>query len=222
MIKNTAGQKLTVFAFDSTTNLPKTGDAANITAYESLDDGAVTALADTSATELDATNAKGYYDFDLAQAETNANKILFSAKSSTANIVVVGVPAVVYPNIPQTGDSFARLGAPAGASTAADIAALSTTLAGFAGPGFLAGTLSAVASATSMTFAVGSGTITDQMVASWVGLNLYLNTAGRAPENLPIATATRVDTTHATLTFSPGFQVLPIANDVAYIGGTHG
>ncbi len=96
MFKNTASQKLTVFAFDSTTNAPKTGDASNITAYVSKDDGTLTVLADTTATEVDSTNGKGYYLFDLAQAETNADKLLFSAKSSTSNIVVIGVPAVVY------------------------------------------------------------------------------------------------------------------------------
>src|SRR4051812_12688470 len=96
MFKNVANQKLIVFAFDATTNLPKTGDAANITAYVSKDYGAATVLADTTATELDATNAKGYYLFDLTQAETNADTLLFTAKSATANIVVVGVPATVY------------------------------------------------------------------------------------------------------------------------------
>ena len=42
--------KVALFAFDTTTNLPKTGDAANLTAYLSKDYGAVTALTDTSAT----------------------------------------------------------------------------------------------------------------------------------------------------------------------------
>ncbi len=120
MLKNVAS-KLIVFAFDSTTNLPKTGDAANITAYVSKDFGSVTVLADTSATEMDATNGKGYYLFDLAQGETNADVLLFSAKSATANIVVIAVPARIDT---MTGDAFARLGAPAGASTAADIAAV--------------------------------------------------------------------------------------------------
>src|SRR5438552_17295142 len=100
MQKNVSAQKLTVFAFDSTSSLPKTGDAGNITAYYDLDDAGVTVLTDTSATEKDATNAKGYYIFDLAQAETNGNKILFSAKSSTANIVVMAVPAVVFTDPP--------------------------------------------------------------------------------------------------------------------------
>ena len=96
MFKNVASQKVRVFAFDSTTNLPKSGDGANITAYVSKDSGAVTVLTDTSATEEDATNAKGFYLFDVSQTETNADTLAFSAKSSTANIVVIAVPAVVY------------------------------------------------------------------------------------------------------------------------------
>lgn len=96
MQKNVANQKLIVFAFDATTNQPATGDAANLTAYVSKDYGSVTVLTDTSATEMDATNAKGYYLFDLAQAETNADTLLFSAKSSTSNIVAIAVPATVF------------------------------------------------------------------------------------------------------------------------------
>lgn len=90
MFKNVASQKLNVFAFDSSTGAPKTGDAANITALLSKDDGTLTPVADTSATEIDATNAKGWYSFDVSQAETNADKLFFSGKSTTANVVVVG------------------------------------------------------------------------------------------------------------------------------------
>ncbi len=100
MFKNFTGQKLTVYVFDSTTNLPKTGDAANLTAYRSLDDGSVTVLADTSATEQDSTNAKGFYTFDLAQAETNGDKIVFTCKSITADMVCLAMPAVVYTTPP--------------------------------------------------------------------------------------------------------------------------
>lgn len=94
MQKNVASQKLIVFVFDSATNLPKTGDAANLTAYVSIDYGAVTVLGDTSATEMDATNAKGLYLFDLTQAETNGHTLAFSGKSSTSGIVLV--PQTVY------------------------------------------------------------------------------------------------------------------------------
>lgn len=95
MQKNVASQKKIYFAFDATTNLPKTGDAANITPYEQIDYGTVTAITDTSMSEVDSTNAKGYYVCDLTQAETNGNEILFTAKSSTSNIVVIGAPAMV-------------------------------------------------------------------------------------------------------------------------------
>jgi len=96
MFKNTASQKAYVFAFDTTTGLPKTGDQANITAYVQKDYGSATVLTDTSATQVDATNAAGYYLFDLSQAETNADTLAITAKSVTANIVVVGVPAVIF------------------------------------------------------------------------------------------------------------------------------
>lgn len=90
MFKNVAGQKIAVFAFDTTTGAPKTGDGANITVYVAKDWGAVTVLTDTTATELDATNAKGWYLFDVSQTESNADALLFSGKSATANISVVG------------------------------------------------------------------------------------------------------------------------------------
>ncbi len=136
MFKNVASQKITVYAVDASTGLPKAGDAANITVYVSKDDGTVTVLGDTSATEADATNAKGDYLFDLTQAETNADKLRFTGKSGTANVVIV--PQTIYTlpanftalgisagghvltvdtlttytgNTPQTGDAFARIGA---------------------------------------------------------------------------------------------------------------
>lgn len=98
MFKNVSGQKIPLFAYDVTTGLPKTGDAANITAYVSKDFGAVTALADTSATEISATNAPGWYLFDLTQAESNADHGLFTGKSTTANVVVVGMSIYTLPN----------------------------------------------------------------------------------------------------------------------------
>lgn len=96
MYKNTASQKLDIFVYDGTTGAPKTGDAANLTVYVSIDDGTLTALTDTSATEVSATNAPGTYRFDLSQAETNGNKLTFTGKSATANIYIV--PQTLYTN----------------------------------------------------------------------------------------------------------------------------
>jgi len=146
MQKNVAGQQWIVFAFDRTDNTPKTGDAANITANLRIDGGAANAVDDTNPTELE----DGYYVFDLSQTETNGALLLICPASSTADIQVIGCPATLYttpPNFPalgiesdgdvtkvntldghtvQTGDAFARLGAPAGASVSADVAAVKT------------------------------------------------------------------------------------------------
>ncbi len=165
MQKNVASQKLIVFAFDSTTNLPKSGDAANITAYVSKDYGTVTVLGDTSATEMDATNAKGYYLFDLTQAETNADTLLFSAKSVTANIVVIGVPATVFTTAP----NFNATAITSGGIVQGDLQTIKTqTVACAGGVTIPAATL---ASTTNIT----AGTITT--VTTLTGLQVKKNTA---------------------------------------------
>jgi hypothetical protein len=93
MLKNVAGQKWIVFAFNRTNNDPKTGDAANITANLRIDGGAANAVDDTNPTELE----DGYYVFDITQAESNGDVILISPESSTENIQVIGVPGVERP-----------------------------------------------------------------------------------------------------------------------------
>jgi hypothetical protein len=139
MKKNVAGQRWIVFAFDRTDNTPKTGDAAQITAKIAKDGAAAGATDDTNPTELE----DGFYEFDLTQAETNADELWLTAESSTADVQVVAMPAaVIYPrpnyfsdlgiesdgdlskvntldgHTAQTGDNFARIGA-AGASLTA-------------------------------------------------------------------------------------------------------
>lgn len=124
LFKNVASQKIHVYAYDSTTGAAKTGDAANITAYVSLD-GTANAIDDTNPAEVDATNMPGVYVFDLAQAETNCNSFALYAKSATSNIRIE--PIIGFTTgaaVTQTGDSYARLGAPAGASIAADLVTL--------------------------------------------------------------------------------------------------
>jgi len=85
MKKNVAGQKVRVFAFNRTTNVPVTGDAANITCKVSKDNGAATALTDVNPTETE----DGYYLFDLTQTETNADTLDFYPESSTLNVQVI-------------------------------------------------------------------------------------------------------------------------------------
>lgn len=92
MYKNVASQTWTVFAFDRTTNDPKTGDAANITAKIKIDGGAAGATDDTNPTELES----GYYEFDLTQAETNGNLLRLIPVSATGDIQVIGLPGAIY------------------------------------------------------------------------------------------------------------------------------
>jgi hypothetical protein len=60
-MRRAVAQTIDIDVIDGATGQPKTGDAANLTLYVSKDDGTLTALADTSATEVSATNAKGTY-----------------------------------------------------------------------------------------------------------------------------------------------------------------
>jgi hypothetical protein len=92
MLKNVAGQKWTVLAFNATNGNRTTGDAANITAKVAQDDGTAAAVTDTNPTEVE----DGKYRFDLTQAETNGNKLELFAESSTASILVIGLPEVIY------------------------------------------------------------------------------------------------------------------------------
>lgn len=94
MFRNVAGQEINVFAFTPLTGLPKTGDAANLTLALKKDTGSAADLADTSASEIDATKMPGWYKFSLAQADTNAHALLFAGRSVTSGVVVVGIPAI--------------------------------------------------------------------------------------------------------------------------------
>lgn len=62
----------------------------------------------------------GFHTYAPAQAETNYDHVAFTFIGTGA------VPSTVqiYTSFPQTGDNYARLGAPAGASISADVAAI--------------------------------------------------------------------------------------------------
>jgi hypothetical protein len=116
--KNQSGQKWRVFAFDRTTNLPKTGDAANITAKIKKDWGANTATNDTNPTETE----DGYYEFDLTQAESAADWLDLYPESTTPNIQVIGVPG----GMPTVPDNFQDAVIDADGAIAADIQKIDT------------------------------------------------------------------------------------------------
>jgi hypothetical protein len=110
MFKNVASQKIEFFAFDAATGAAKTGDAANITGAVTKDFGTATAFATNTATEVSSSLAPGVYSFPLAQAETNADHLLCTAKSSTANVGIT--PRFIDTNPP----NFTSLGITSGGS----------------------------------------------------------------------------------------------------------
>ncbi|WP_437225038.1 hypothetical protein SH661x_000431 [Planctomicrobium sp. SH661] len=89
LFKNVASQKWRVFAINTETGTPVTGDAANISATIRKGNGSPVATNDVHPNEL----AAGYYDFDLTQAETNANRLDLIPVSSTPNVFVIPLPA---------------------------------------------------------------------------------------------------------------------------------
>lgn len=86
--KNVAGQRITVFAVDTTVDpmVAKTGDALNITAKHQGDGGTSASLGDTNPTEANATDHAGAYYFLPTQAETNYDVILLTPVSATSGI----------------------------------------------------------------------------------------------------------------------------------------
>lgn len=167
MQRNVSGQKIALFAFDYSTGAPKTGDAANLTAYVSKDGGSVTVLTDTTATEMDATNAKGWYSFDVSQTESNGDELLFSGKSSTANVSVV---ARMLSTVPASFTSFVT---PTGASVNLDTIKTQTVTAA-AGVTFP----SSIASPTNITAASGVVLSSAGVQAIWDALTSALTTVG--------------------------------------------
>jgi hypothetical protein len=138
LLKNTASQKIAVKALDAAGEAVLDNETF-ITCKVAIDHGTATALTDTNPTETE----DGVYLFDVTQAETNGNHLLFYPESSTADVVVIVLDGAnghtLPPNFsalgiasdgdlvkvntldghtPQTGDSFARIGAAGAGLTA--------------------------------------------------------------------------------------------------------
>ncbi|HUX15964.1 MAG TPA: hypothetical protein VMW52_05790 [Phycisphaerae bacterium] len=155
MWKNTAGQKWTVFAFNRTTNAPVTGDAANITAKINKGWAGYNAVADAHPAEQES----GYYEFDLTQAETNADTLSLIPVSEAGDAVVIACPAVIFTVDPYVRASAGVPGAVAMGGVipivrgddydaASETTVITAEIAGYAGP--------AVAGHTRVEFSIGA------------------------------------------------------------------
>lgn len=118
MKRNTAGQFLSVALINATTGAALAGAA--VTVRRNLDgvDAAVTG-------SVSEPNSDGKYLFALSQADSNGDDCSYYFTAANAIPVCVNV----HTDFPQTGDAYARLGAPAGASVSADVAAVTADVA---------------------------------------------------------------------------------------------
>lgn len=119
MKKNVAGQVIGAQMVSASDGSAFTGA---VTVYVTGDGG--TQAAGSVGSGACTHEGNGFHSYAPAQAETNYDHVAFTFTGTGA------IPATVqvYPSFPQTGDSFARLGAPAGASVSADVAAAKTQI----------------------------------------------------------------------------------------------
>lgn len=113
MKKNVAGQVVGVQMNSATDGSAFTG---SVTVSVTVDGGvqATGSVGSGACTH----EGNGYHTYLPAQAETNGDLLAFTFTGTGA------IPRTVqsYTSFPQTGDSYARIGAPAGASISADVA----------------------------------------------------------------------------------------------------
>jgi len=119
MKKNVSGQFVGAQMINASTGAAFTGSVTV----------SVTGNAGTQATGSVGSGActhegNGYHTYAPAQAETNYDLVAFTFTGTGA----VPVTIQIYTSFPQTGDNYARLGAPAGASVSADVAAVKAVL----------------------------------------------------------------------------------------------
>lgn len=117
MKKNVAGQKIGAQLISATDGSAFTG---SVSVYVTGDGGTQNAGGGTVTHE-----GNGYHGYAPTQAETNYDHIAFTFTGTGA----VPATAQVFTDFPQTGDAYDRLGAPAGASVSADVAAVKTQTA---------------------------------------------------------------------------------------------
>lgn len=112
MKKNVAGQIVGATMVSASDGSAFTG---TVTVYVTGDGG--TQALGSVGSGVCTYEGQSFHSYAPAQGETNYDHVAFTFVGSGA------IPATIqiYPSFPQTGDSFARIGAPTGASIAADI-----------------------------------------------------------------------------------------------------
>lgn len=129
-----------------------------------LGDGAVQVLGEgTGSPSGQAVHeGQGVWSYTPTQADTNYDNVVFTFVNSAA----INASIQIYTSFPQTGDNYARLGAPAGASVSADVAAVKAVLPSALVSGRIDASVGAMAANVLTATAIAADAITDAKVAS--------------------------------------------------------
>lgn len=161
----------------------------------------------------------GYHTYAPAQAETNYDYVAFTFSGTGA----IPVTVQIYTDFPQTGDSFARLGAPAGASVSADIATIDSEV------GVIDGNVDLILEDTGTTLpgllAVIDG-IVDAIVADTGTDGVVVNAAGLATDavnEIRDAILAAVVESEGSITFVQMMRIIlaVLAGETTISGGTY-
>ena len=131
LFKNTANQKLSVFAYLVASNVAATGFASFITCGYSKDGAASGQISDINPTEI----GGGAYTFDITANESNADHIVFVPITSTGSIALN--PKEHYTRSATPSVNAVQIG---GSTTAADNLVLDYNGVGYAKPNSSIGT----------------------------------------------------------------------------------
>lgn len=161
MLKQSTARSLVVFMTDSTDHVTgKTGLTLTTTASK---DGAAFGSISPTVTEL----ANGWYKLALTTSHTDTlGYLALHITASGADPTDMREEVVVdLPGVAQTGDNFARLGAPAGASVSADVAAVKAVLPAALVGGRMDSSVGAMAANTLTATAIAADAITAAKIA---------------------------------------------------------
>lgn len=179
-------------AFTGSVTVSVTGDAGT-QATGSVGSGACT------------HEGNGYHTYAPAQAETNYDLVAFTFTGTGA------IPATVqiYTSFPQTGDNFARIGAPAGASVSADIAAMKVDTAAIL-----------VDTGTTLDGRIPAALVSGRMDASVGAMAANVMTAAAAAADLTTELQSGLATSAALATAQTSIDDLPTNAELATALGT--
>lgn len=153
MKKNVAGQVVIAQLASKTDGSAVTTGTTNV--YMAGDGGVQTLM--TSGSPEAQHLGNGVWAFYPSAGETNYDHVVFTFVNSTA----VPASVQVWPSFPQTGDNYARLGAPAGASVSADIAAVKAVLPTALVGGRMDASVGAMAADTLTSSALATSAVTE-------------------------------------------------------------